>query len=475
MPDTEAGPEADGGRATRRFWFVAVLTGVLVSQLLRVRQERHTDMWLHIRIGDELRRGVEFGAVPDPLVALADRGYVPTQWLSEVAFSWLHDQFGVPGVLALRLAALLALMCLVYAAARAVAPAPRAAVAGLACLLATSGSWGERPALLGIALQAATVLLWTRARRDGATPWMYVPVMWLWACLHGSWVVGLATGMLMTLVVAADGRVARPGLTRLGLVNGLAAVAVACTPIGPRLWMEPFAVHQHARPAVSEWQQPTATNPLLLILLLVAACIVVAGVRSGRREIRFGDTAIAIAGVALACYSMRTIAFGAVLVAPALARALTALSRRPLGPVALRTERGAGLAALLLVAVLPGALLGVDKGPPVGVAVDSALAGLSPATRVVVEPRLSGWVLQAHPRLVPLRDLRAEIYSPPTVRRHEELLRGGPGWREELVRLGVGAVLVDRTQPLRVRLAQDPAWHYSAGDGKTELWFKKGQ
>ena len=94
----------------RRVWFLAMLTAVLTSTLIRLRGPADVDTWLHLRIGDAIRHGVRFGVVPDPLVVIADRPYIATQWLSQVIFSFVYENVGLNGILVLRLAALLVLL-----------------------------------------------------------------------------------------------------------------------------------------------------------------------------------------------------------------------------------------------------------------------------------------------------------------------------------------------------------------------------
>ena len=68
----------------------------MVAELIRLRTAPDVDLWLHLRLGAELRDGTRFGALPDPLVVLADRPYVPTQWLSEVAGSLVEQAWASP-------------------------------------------------------------------------------------------------------------------------------------------------------------------------------------------------------------------------------------------------------------------------------------------------------------------------------------------------------------------------------------------
>ena len=62
--------------------------------------------------------------------------------------------------------------------------------------------------LAALLLLAGSVYGWRATARDGRTRWWLVLVSWVWACSHGTWVVGLAVGGLA--VAEAIGGVRRP-------------------------------------------------------------------------------------------------------------------------------------------------------------------------------------------------------------------------------------------------------------------------
>ena len=107
--------------------------GLLTAMLLRIRTTPDVDLWLHLRIGDLLNAGQQFGSGPDPLAALADRPYVPTQWLAQRAMAWTWSAAGMTGIQVVRL--------LLY-----VTVALIAVVALMLCLpIATEGEIPEDP------------------------------------------------------------------------------------------------------------------------------------------------------------------------------------------------------------------------------------------------------------------------------------------------------------------------------------------
>ena len=168
-----------------------------------------------------------------PLVVAADQPYHPTQWLAEVLGSAEFKYGGLVGIRILRVLALAILVAAVYLTARQFASQRAAGVVTLLVTFGTSAAWGERPQVAGLVLYAVVVLLRVRAERSQAVPWLTVPVHWVWACLHGSWIVGLSTGVVMTGPdqPSASSRPSPAGL-RQRAVNGChrSDVSRACAP-----------------------------------------------------------------------------------------------------------------------------------------------------------------------------------------------------------------------------------------------------
>src|SRR5690348_9469767 len=92
--DRDALPERKSHGPSAAAWLGAFSLGLTTAMLLTVRTVPDVDLWLHLRIGDLLRLGERFGPPPDQLAVLADREYVPTQWLGQVAMSAVYDGFG---------------------------------------------------------------------------------------------------------------------------------------------------------------------------------------------------------------------------------------------------------------------------------------------------------------------------------------------------------------------------------------------
>ena len=248
--------------STATLWLLTLGGGLLAALLIRLRQGVDPDLWLHLRLGEQLRAGERFQRLPDPLVVLADQPYSPTQWLAEVVMSVVHDVTGVAGIHVLRALAVVALLALPAAHGRrvhdtgarrrrrpagprgdrrAVGRAPAAGRPGaprgddLAVVTGPSrchGALARHPPDLG--LGDAARLLGARGRHRGAVR--------AWRCS------------------SRQPRRERAWARLVGVV--VASVAVAgLTPLGPSLLLEPLAVGAAARGRVNEWAAPGLDQP----------------------------------------------------------------------------------------------------------------------------------------------------------------------------------------------------------------------
>ena len=142
--------------------------------------------------------------------------------------SLVHDVSGMAGIHVLRALAVVALLAFLQLTAAAYTTPVRAAGVALPAIVATAAQWGERPQLAGLVLLAATTWLWSRARRDATVPWLVIPLTWVWAMLHGSWVIGVATGALFVVAMLLERpRRERAWARLVGVVAASLAVAGA--------------------------------------------------------------------------------------------------------------------------------------------------------------------------------------------------------------------------------------------------------
>src|SRR5689334_7505652 len=220
-------------RRTRllRGWAILLPAAVVaLAPLALTRPIGDPSPWLHLRVGQFLRHGGEFG-LPDPWAPFVTHAYVPTQWLPSLVVSDLTDRFGLGAVVWARDVGIVSLFVVVLLAVRALADLRISLVVTAAVMVAAWPALTERPQLLGFVLLAPVVALWQASARDGRARWWLVPLSWLLACTHGIWSLGLAVGAVC--VVASPW--CRPGHRRMAAVWGASLLATALTPLGPRI------------------------------------------------------------------------------------------------------------------------------------------------------------------------------------------------------------------------------------------------
>ncbi len=183
------------------------------------------DTYLHIAAG---RWMLSHHALPaaDPFsFTMAGVHWFPGEWLGEIALAAVYDASGWGGVAALTaLAFAAAIGLLTWFLLRRLEPLP-AVIAALAGATLVLPHLLARPHVLALPL----LVLWCGAllaARDDARPpaWLLLPVMTLWANLHGSFLFGLALcGFLAGEAVLRPG----PGTSRLAQVRQWGAFGIA--------------------------------------------------------------------------------------------------------------------------------------------------------------------------------------------------------------------------------------------------------
>lgn len=163
--------------------------------------------------------------------------WISTSWLSQVAFAFSHAQWGWAGpVILTAVAVALAVAIFVYLLDAQI-EAPRAVLFAMLALVLSIHHVLARPHILALPVMVAWVgLLMAAADRRSAPSWHWLPLMALWANLHGGFVLGLALiGPISLEAVehAEKGRRLRL-FVRWVLFGVGALIASCCTPYGWR-------------------------------------------------------------------------------------------------------------------------------------------------------------------------------------------------------------------------------------------------
>jgi hypothetical protein len=390
-------------------------------------QYADADLWGHVRYG-LLRTGRLIQADIFSYTA-AGRQWIDHEWLSEIVMALAYNALGVVGLKLLKLlcaGATITLLAASLAETGASIVGQYIALAAVAIVLIQQMQF--RPQLFDYVFLAALIAMLSRESYGRRAPlWLAVPILALWANLHGGSFVGLAALGIYSVACGALGMARGAGphcALRPTAITVLAAAGTLCNPWGIGEWIgvtrslgNPYTMGR-----VSEFKplltmlaamhrngtiSPSLVTMLLMLAALIATCLL------APRGDDSGLLAIAGLMVAAAFAAARNTALAALALAVPLAyHAELAVARLSAGP------RACAFAGLVLAAgagLLSGTLRAGVKCPTG--AVDFMVAhGLG--GNVLGEYSWGGyliWHAPAGSRV--FIDSRFEIVYPPRVQR----------------------------------------------------------
>ena len=458
-----AAPDAPSDDRTPRLVLMVplVVLGALPLILLRFGTAPIGDpgtLW-HIVAGQGLWSTWQF-AGPDQLGAFTPLPFVYHQWLPEPLMSGANAVAGLSGVAWLFNAMLLGFIVSLYALCRGRGGILAAMVATVVGWVGAGGSLSPRPQVIGFILLAVSLAAWLRTDHDGRLRWWLIPLTWLWANVHGTWLYGVGLALLFGLGMLLERKVGRRVVLMIGgLVAGLVVVGML-TPVGPRLLVVPLAISAIS-PFINEWKPTSITDPHAAATLLMALTVVVSWVRGGRRV---GWTRLLLwtAGLLSALMYARTIAVGAILLAPLFAEVVQRWLPERSTPRRweVRTLAAATLASLALATVMVPTTAARPADVPASF--DRELRALPQGTVVWNVDALGGWLLYAYPNVKPTMDTRAEVYGPDYLRAYVRAISGYPGWQQTVAATGARYALVSSDGALADGLQRQLGWSLAA-------------
>lgn len=250
-------------------WIAAI--GVLALTLFTPSVIDDGDTFLHVTAGDWM---ITHHAIPhsDPFsYSRLGAPWVAHEWLSEILMAAAFRAAGLSGVVVLTAAALALAFFQLGRHVRRWLPADSSLLLLLLAVACITPLFFARPHLLALPTFEAWAAGLFIARSMGRAPsWRLLPVMCLWANLHGSFMFGL----FLTLPLTLEALLAEPAAWRTVLVGWggflLAATAAALlTPHGVEGLLFPFQLTGMAELSmIGEWQ-PTVFSgiqPLEVVL-----------------------------------------------------------------------------------------------------------------------------------------------------------------------------------------------------------------
>ena len=199
-----------------------------------------SDSFWQIKIGQWI---LDHGAMPyTDIYSYTRTGepWISTSWLSQVLFAFSHAQWGWAGPVILTAVGVALTAAIFVYLLDAQIEAPRAVLFAMLALLLALHHVLARPHILALPVMVAWVgLLMAAADRRSAPSWTWLPLMALWANLHGGFVLGLALiGPISLEAVEHAEKGQRLRLFMRWVLFGIGAlIASSCTPYGWRTLM----------------------------------------------------------------------------------------------------------------------------------------------------------------------------------------------------------------------------------------------
>ncbi|MCW1992511.1 hypothetical protein ABIE85_000245 [Bradyrhizobium diazoefficiens] len=441
-------------------WLVSL--GVYATVLiLGQRLLNDPDSYSHIEVG---RWIMAHGALPasDPFsFSMHGAPWITFEWLSEMVYAGVYALSGWPGVVVVAAAAIaLAFGLLTFFLLRELSPTLTLLMV-IAAVILSAPHMLARPHVLVLPVMVTWAAALVRCMdRGGPPPYWALPLLVLWANLHGS--VVLALGLIGPAVLEALLREGRSGWSHVLLrwlpFAALALAASCLTPYGPEPLLMPLTT-LGLGPAlawISEWRPQDFSRiggfELLLLagifalsrgvtLPLVRALVVIGLLHFALAQIRNADLLAMLAPLYLAAPLGRK--FGG-----------------PTGDDAAGSSRGLTLAAFAGLIAVSAAALARDIRPAPIITPQAAIAqaDLARAGPVLNDYSFGGYLIFAGiPTFI---DGRGELYGGPFIDRYNRAVA--------LVDLGdflklldeykIGATLLAPRTPAVAMLDRLPQW-----------------
>ena len=212
--------------------------------LLGARLLNDPDVYWHVAVGRWMVEHRAFPHVDMFSATAAGAPWIAKEWLSQLLYAGAHAVAGWPGAVILAGGAIAAAFALLaYFLLQKLAPLPALTLVGAGFVLAAP-HLQARPHALALPLMVAWVGVLIKAgEQRRAPPLALLPVMTLWANLHGSFTLGLALVAPLALEAWWNAGAARRATALAWLRFGALALFAAClTPYGPEPILVAFRI-----------------------------------------------------------------------------------------------------------------------------------------------------------------------------------------------------------------------------------------
>ena len=444
----------------------AIALGAVFGALVTLQPMSDSDLFWHLETG---RRTLAGDLPRTDLFSWTASGtpVFTDQWLGDLVLAAAKELGDWRGVLALRAVAVAALVAIIVDTVLRARPGRPivAVVAAFPAIALSRFAWTDRPELLALVCFALVVRLLRGGDRELI---LTIPLLFVWAQLHGSYALGLG----LILASCAARAVAEPRERwRFVPIASFAVLMTLLTPSGLAAWTSSGG-HFLAPPRyIAEEGVPDArTLPGVLFLMTLA--LLIATAMSGRRA-TLREVAIFVPVTFVALTAARHTPYLAIAAAPYFAShwpdplaawRTRSHDARPTGTLA-RRAGALGRSVVIAMSVVAIALAVVfadarvdERGYPT-----AALAALPSGPGLFNQYDWGGYLIFAKSSTPVFIDGRLFPFVPDILEDYRIIVSARPGWEDVIDRRGVRTILVRPTDPIAVR-ATERGWHVAYQD-----------
>lgn len=464
--------------------------------LIGSRPISDADFWFHLKTGEYV---YTTGIIPrTELFSFTHFGqaWVAHGWLSGTFFYAIYSWLGFNALIFLF--ALLTAVAFWIAFRRCNSHPLIAALATLLGVWSVMPNIGVRPRVFTLLFASIYLALLGRFKRDTTVReiWLLVPLMLLWANLHGGFLIGLALIMLTMIGMILDAwalgteiRQSWPRLRVLALVLLCCLVVALLNPYGLRIYTFPLQVLSSPvfQESVLDWLSPNFHQPELMPLALLMLATIGALALSPRR-VRPSDLLFFLATLYATLKANRNMIIFALVIVPIFAERLQNwLDSSPVGTFFKHTEapkkgrQPVIVTALLLVpllAFIPKLRSEVyaplsQKRNKVPIGAVEFLKQKNITGNTFTYPSIWGgyliWALPTNPVYIDGRD----VYPEQFVKDFLEIVNGITDWRPAFDRYSVKVVIVKPKTLLARELQESANWQLLYHDEISKVFGRR--
>ncbi|TXR47871.1 hypothetical protein [Phyllobacterium endophyticum] len=238
---------------------------------------RDPDNWWHVKVGLDMLSTRTFPTVDTYSYTFAGSPWISKEWLAQLFFALAYESNSWSGVTLLTAATVgLTTFLLAWYLSAAFKPTIALALAALLSFL-INPIMTARPLIFTLPI----IIVWTAqlfqaARREQSPPLWLLPLLCLWANLHGTFTFGFVIAAFAALDLLVRVRLTEPRVVGAWVSFGLLCpIVTLLNPYGIKAILATFTVAygNEAVPYIDEWQPFNASNSYVTEAFLLLALL----------------------------------------------------------------------------------------------------------------------------------------------------------------------------------------------------------